>query len=160
MNNDEVFIKELSWSAVNNFEPVVSIYSLNKIESNKIDTSIYERIYRFKRINYSELSINELAKIDVLDFYFFKESLDYKKVVSEAMKLLLSNGALFTWGMIEGGLVNINNLFKQWEIESTYAMCFPFEEPSFAFDITLRKSEVWAHSFVRANELISQFIPR
>jgi hypothetical protein len=160
MNNDEVFIKELSWSAINNFEPIISIYWLSKIDSKRIDISIFDNIYNFKKANYSELSIEESessARIEVLDFHFYKESMDYKKFVAEIMKLILSNGALFTWSMIEGGLVNINNLFKQWEIESTYAMCFPFEEPSYAFDITFRKSKEWAQLFIRVNELIDQF---
>jgi hypothetical protein len=146
--NLKEFIDDLSWLNMEKSEPVISLYVMRKLDTIKPTLNISDSS-RVKKISYANLYDDEQKQsvcIDVFDINIdtgFNTMDSIKDLVEHLLIDVLKQNAFVSWCMFEGGLVDINNLFSEWESESTYAICLPKNKPVFALSKKDRKSKEW-----------------
>lgn len=157
------FIKDLSWSEANDFNPIITIYNLRDRSVKKPNIEIIKESISIKSINYARLE-NETNNcpfiVDTYDLYLKKVvDFDYEKVIREILGTTIQQKYLLCWCMFEGGLINMRNLFLDWEIKSTYAICLPNEKTQLAFSDIERNSGNWKNLFKRINHYLFSLYP-
>lgn len=164
MNKDiKEFIEDLSWLSLEKPEPIITLYGMRKLDTIKpiLDVSDLSKV---KKISYANLYDEEQkwpVCIDVFDINIDTEfnTIDSIKDLIEHFLIYILNQKVFvSWCMFEGGLVDVNNLFSEWESESTYAICLPKNKPVFALSRKDRKSKEWKKLLASVNDYINMCI--
>lgn len=162
------FIEDLSWLSVEKPAPIIIVYGMRKIgvKEPTIDSLSYSPI--IKKVFITKL-FNEEGNwpvyIDVVDIYLTEElnlikdsnTLKLlKDLISYLLVTICEQNAILSWCMFEGGFMNIDNLFNNWEIESTYAFCLPGDKPVFALGRQERKASSWKDKLTFVSSYISE----
>jgi hypothetical protein len=101
---------------------------------------------------------------DVREFQYAIDSLDItghdldEVFVRKALAAVMASGEYrLVWSMGEGAFKEPDMLFKSdWEILSTFGMCFPGEDPVVEFDRERRREKLWESLMVRATGVLQR----
>lgn len=159
MKIENEFLDEISWTNPEKNRVTITVCALRLANQPEV---ILTKRPTFEGLNQTTLSFDREKvpiAIDVFDITVKKEFENLQSLLHDILKEALGLGATLSWCMIDGGLVEVRNLFHSWEIESTYAICLPKGEPNFAFNLKDRKGDVWRKVFEKVNLYIREQIP-
>jgi hypothetical protein len=126
------FLKKLSWLNPDSTEYMLSFYGLRSTFTNKPELHLLNDLIIPIKISCTQLfEDSRNYTIDIWDVHF-SNKLQYnyiEEIIKQGIKEIQKNRNILVWCMFEGGFVDGSRLFNEWEINLTYAICLPNNEP-------------------------------
>jgi hypothetical protein len=145
------FVKDLRWLNPENPSPAIILYGMRKksVPAPVLNKSSY--INTVTRMYYTQLFDEEDdwgGYIDVFDINLNKHLQNlqfYEEILSYFLTTLITQGAVLSWFMFDGGFMNIRRPFL--EAYFTYAFYIPGQEPVICLKREDRSDKIWMEKF-------------